>query len=237
MQISDLKLRDRLLVTSKTSPAARNRYVYLDNRLINVQQGIFGMIQEPVLRQTLLEVWQTFFQYSQASGKDETIGQFLGRRGLKNTANNLVSAMIHGIYAGDINELSADSVFPTLRNHEYKYGSPWNFVKQQVLARLSGSDQLDSSSDPVEAANWKRLLKLLNEKENDVRHLPAMSASVYTLKGGLETLINALEGYLVSHPNVKLVTGATAQSIQEIPQESFSSSKNTHEKACNNYVV
>ena len=233
MQIYSLGLKDQLLLTPKTSPAARNRYVYLDKRLVNVQQGIFGMIQDPVLRKTLLEVSQTVFHHSTSSGKDETIGQFFRRRGLVSTANNLVSAMIHGIYAGNIDELSASCVFPTLTSHEDEFGSPWNFIKQQMLKRLSSSYQPDIR-DSVRSA---QLQSIMNMDGLDVTHLPAMSASIYTLRGGLETLIDALVHYLEAHPRVKLITSATAQSIQAAQKKSFNSSKDTNKKACNKYVV
>ena len=54
---------------------------------------------------------------------DESVGSFFSRRVDPRIANNLVSALMHGIYAGDVWQLSVKSLFPLPWYYEGQEGS------------------------------------------------------------------------------------------------------------------
>ena len=65
----------------------------------------------------------TWAQYNNPEVDDESVASFLERRlGTPDVGNNIVSAVLHGIYAGDVNQLSARSLLPKLWYGESKRG-------------------------------------------------------------------------------------------------------------------
>lgn len=128
---------------------------------------------------------------------DESVGSFLARRFNKNLANNLASAVLHGIYAGDVDKLSAKSLFPGLWRGEQVYGS---------LARsLFGGRKEELLEDQlVKAELYRDNLDICARMGN---------ASVYTFKKGIETLSLALARELEASPNVTIRTGYNVKGI------------------------
>lgn len=107
--------------------------------------------------------------------------------------------MIHGIYAADYDLLSArSSVFGPLWHLERQHGG--------VIKGLLKRNQ--SAPDHV-AEELARQLK---------SSLPAeiTSASVWGLKGGLETLTKTMTRWLMSQPNIQL---RTDQMVTEVKRE------------------
>lgn len=128
---------------------------------------------------------------------DESVGSFLARRFNKNLANNLVSAVLHGIYAGDVDKLSAKSLFPGLWRGEQVYGS---------LARsLFGGRKEELLED--------QLLRAELYRDNLDICARMGNASVYTFKKGIETLSLALARELEASPNVTIRTSYNVKGI------------------------
>lgn len=128
---------------------------------------------------------------------DESVGSFLARRFNKHLANNLVSAVLHGIYAGDVDKLSAKSLFPRLWRGEQVYGS---------LARsLFGGQKEELLEDQLVRA------ELYTDNLDICARIG--SASVYTFKQGIETLSLALARELKANPNVTIKLGHNVKGI------------------------
>jgi len=125
-------LEEEVIITPKDSPAAKNRFIYYPDRLVRMPgpgQDIFdiawSVMTEPVFKGLLSGV---LFEHSRpprsAALKDESVASFLERRlGSPLLANNMVSAVLHGIYAGDITKLSIRSLLPSAWYNERCYGS------------------------------------------------------------------------------------------------------------------
>ena len=62
-------------------------------------------------------------QHDLADGGDESVDAFFARRFGKPLARNMISAMIHGIYAGDTRRLSVRALFPGVWEAEREWGS------------------------------------------------------------------------------------------------------------------
>ena len=94
---------------------------------------------------------------------DESIHDFTVRRFGKDVLDRLINPLTQGIYAADPSELSIRSCFGALKNYEDKYGS-------------------------VTSGVWNEVIK----KKKDPNVLLPKS-SLFTLKGGVETLVTALK--------------------------------------------
>lgn len=148
-------------------------------------KGVFsGMIGEPFRRRRPADI------------EDESVGSFLTRRFNKSLANNLASAVLHGIYAGDVDQLSAKSLFPGLWRSEEIHGS----LMRGVFGK--GEETLD---DQVVRAEL--------HKANQEICSNMSSASVYTFKKGIETLSLALTKELEANPNVTIKTNFPIQGL------------------------
>lgn len=135
---------------------------------------------------------------------DESIASFLSRRlGSSAPVDNLVSAIIHGIYAGDIYQLSAASLMPEAYAREEIYGGFFaaigNFVRQGKTGSISRKDHT--------------LLNEMRAKLGPDMKAMMQGASVYSFKKGVSTLSNALETYLRANPNVTIDLGKPVEEL------------------------
>jgi oxygen-dependent protoporphyrinogen oxidase len=182
-------------------------------------QDIFAMmwtvLTEPVFQGwvgTLFEFNRpqraTWSQYSNPDVDDESVGSFLERRtGGADIGNNVVSAVLHGIYAGDINQLSARSLMPQLWYDEALAGSGTRAVIKRT--------QEQTRTEPV---NDFMLRQEIQPKVS--QHLKTMmaDASVYTFKQGIGALAKALEKSLRANQNVEFKTGHEVKTIKDDAQ-------------------
>ena len=127
---------------------------------------------------------------------DESVGSFFTRRFSSKIVDNLVSAVLHGIYAGDVYQLGMKMIMPWVWNSEPQYDSVIaSFQKSGQSTRLSEFDwatlrDLEEDVEPNSATTDK-----LREVEN---------SSVFTFRKGLGELSDRLEAHLSGNPMVKL---------------------------------
>jgi oxygen-dependent protoporphyrinogen oxidase len=153
---------------------------------------IGGIFKEPFRQRRAPEV------------EDESVGSFITRRFSPNLANNFISAILHGIYAGDIDCLSARSLMPNLWRDEALRGS----IVRGALAR----NRLETYDDvALRAELYKPNLKLM-ERISD--------ASVYSFRSGVTTLSCALEAELRRNHNIAIRTGAEVRNVGYDPARS-----------------
>ena len=101
--------------------------------------------------------------------------------------DNIVSAVYHGIYAGDIYQLSARSLLPVSWELEGRYGTLakayWAQVRRKGALPLLEED-----------------LPLLKQKSP----ISMTGQSVYTFIGGLQDLTDALVAALGTNPEIEI---------------------------------
>ncbi|KAI1003586.1 hypothetical protein K3495_g4619 [Podosphaera aphanis] len=210
--IQDLDLKNEIIVSSKDSVAARNRYVYYPDHLVrmpgpgeNILVQIKSFLCEPIFKGALSAA---FFEISSPPRptdlEDESVGSFFSRRlGGEHLVNNIHSAVAHGIYAGDIYQLSIRSLFPSLWYLEKEFGS---LIKGAAIC----SKKKIHLATPSELALRAEILPCINSELVDV----LKSAGVYTFRGGIETLSKALEKKLRTLPNVEINLNDKAKSLE-----------------------
>ncbi|CAG8791574.1 9917_t:CDS:1, partial [Acaulospora morrowiae] len=139
-------------------------------------KSLSAVVREPFVRPALPDL-------------DESVHGFFTRRFNEQLADILISALVHGIYAGDVKKLSMRSTFTSIYNMEKSYGS----VIKGAFSR-NPSPPSDEDRTLVETINRdnENLMKIINK------------SSLYSFKDGIGQLTNALVKDLRDKPNVEL---------------------------------
>jgi oxygen-dependent protoporphyrinogen oxidase len=175
-----LGLEDRV---QKAEESAANRYLYRNGRLHLLPSGPVGFLKSPVLSLPgRLRVFLEPFARGKPEGVDETIFDFASRRIGSEAASILIDAMVSGVFAGNVRELSLASSFPKMARMEEEHGG-------LVRAMVSGMKRKRAAKKDVEARR---------ARGEDVEELtqpggPAGPGGTLTsFQDGLDTLPNAL---------------------------------------------
>jgi protoporphyrinogen/coproporphyrinogen III oxidase len=124
--------------------------------------------------------------------QDESIANFFRRRFNKHIAENLVSALVHGVYAGDYETLSMRTTF---------LQGLWKMERE--------GKRLNASSTPEEDI----LLSELKESMGEDLVKTAMDSAMYSFPDGLETISRRLKEKLKG-TQVHIRTDTPVQSIK-----------------------
>lgn len=173
---------------------------------------LWNLISEPVFKGLMKG---SLFEFNQpprsAALEDESVGSFLNRRlGSPRPGNNIVSAVLHGIYAGDIYQLSVKSLLPSAWHQEGTYGS----ISEAILKTTVDGKKFMSSKDA-------QIQQSLGGEDRKALTDRFRRASVYTFKGGLGTFSDVLGASLKANKNVQIRLG---QKIEEVDHDGGSDS-------------
>ena len=169
-----------------TEAAAKNRYLFLGNRLKALPGGFGAFLATDLLswRGKLSLLWERFRRKRTESG-DESIDAFARRRAGDEAADTFADALVTGIYAGDPKLLSLPACFPRIAELEREYGS--------VIKGFA-------------AAARKR------KAEAKARGVPdERPGKMWSLPGGLRVLVEALTAQLKQAPSY----GVAIRSIEK----------------------
>ncbi|PWW73363.1 Protoporphyrinogen oxidase [Tuber magnatum] len=202
--IRQLDLEKELILISKNTPAAKNRFIYFPDRLNQLPSSLLSVLLSPnlpVMKGVLTGILaEPFRKRRPADLTDESVGSFVSRRFNKALANNLVSAGLHGIYAGDIDQLSAKSLFPRFWTAEEHQGS---LMKSALSNKI-----IETEDDQTTRAELH---------DDNVGICTRMEGtSVYSFKNGIEALSLALARELRESPNVTIKLGAKLGNIDYV---------------------
>ncbi|TPX42542.1 protoporphyrinogen oxidase [Synchytrium endobioticum] len=193
-----LGLSSHISPIPKTSPASRNRFIYYKsciNPLPSSALSLLTSYKVPALsgfvKSTILEPFQP-----RSSHTDESIHEFISRRFGPNVANRLMSALTHGIYAGDSHRLSIKSCFRSLYEYEKAYGSIVLGMVRAPKAEVDLESICDGDTDRMQ---------FIKNVQTD--------ASIYTFKGGMQELSATLVGELRKRENIDVRLGVGCKKI------------------------
>ncbi|KAK4048021.1 oxygen-dependent protoporphyrinogen oxidase [Microbotryomycetes sp. JL201] len=212
----DIGLAPRILTVPKTAPSARNRYLLTDKGLSAMPSSVLSAIASPVttplVRSVLPGIFKEPFQprsmlHDRPDGGDESVDAFFKRRFGKKLADSMISAMIHGIYAGDSRRLSVKTLFPGLWEAERQSGS---VIRHALRSRKSkvrhGGAYAQRMTEEKQLATALQQ-KLLRGGDGGAELVARMhKASVWGVQGGLGQLIQQLKTWLVTE-GVEIRTG------------------------------
>ncbi|KAI8617817.1 hypothetical protein BC830DRAFT_1045533, partial [Chytriomyces sp. MP71] len=197
-----LGLEKEVVAVPKSSPAARNRFIKFNGKLDKMPTSLTEALFPPsdhvfrgVLARGALEPF-----VSRSGLRDESIHDFVSRRFGKHVAENMISALVHGIYAGDSRVLSVKSCFSVLWEAEQKHGS---VVRSLVSAAFDKTpEKFPTDISPESLAFIKRI----------------KACSVYAFKNGLQTFTDAIRLDLEkNHPQIQIVSNAKATKLENTP--------------------
>jgi len=199
-----------MVFTSKNSVAVRGRWIYYPDHFVQMPHASVGfwnnlwsLLTEPVYQGLLPAVFRDFFRPSRGSDiKDDlSIAAFMSRHLGRRVVENLISPVIHGIYAGDVDELSSDMIFPGVRFAQARAGS--------LVLGLIDSFSILKDEDAEMISRWSKtkppISDELNKKLNE--------CSTFTFRGGMSQLAFKLEEVLRDRENVDLRFGGLATAI------------------------
>jgi oxygen-dependent protoporphyrinogen oxidase len=107
----------------KADESAANRYLFRNGKLHLLPTGPIGFLSNPVLSLSgRLRVFGEPFAPPRPRGVDETIFQFASRRIGTEAASILIDAMVSGVFAGNVHELSLAASFPRMARMEEEHG-------------------------------------------------------------------------------------------------------------------
>ncbi|KAI4238612.1 MAG: hypothetical protein LQ349_000997 [Xanthoria aureola] len=209
--IRDLALEDQVLMTSKESVAAQNRFIYFPDHLVRLPgpgssllNVFFSLFTEPLYKNMLSASLTEILKPVRGNFDDESIGSFISRRFRSSLADNLVSAGIHGIYAGDIYQLSIRSIMPFLWAAEE--------AAKSVTAGFAGGWTLHWPQDTGLDAEWAKAAPP-SDTIQTIRN-----SSVFTFRKGIGQLAGRLETKLRESANVttRLLTKVEELQLEQV---------------------
>ncbi|RMJ26687.1 Protoporphyrinogen oxidase [Aspergillus sp. HF37] len=222
--LRSLGLSRQLVSISKHSPAARNRYIYYPDHLVRVPgllpaggvlenlRALYPSPREPAFRSLLSSVISEPFKNRPPDyPDDESVGEFISRRFSKQVADNLASAVFHGIYAGDIYKLSARTLLSQLHGAEAAHGSIiWSQIKDwpSKTKQVATARAMAATS----SSEWS--------KGADVLQSQMGLTSVFTWEQGLGQLVDALADSLRKSTKVDVLTSTEVIDISQDPWDS-----------------
>jgi oxygen-dependent protoporphyrinogen oxidase len=232
-QIEDLDLATDTIFTKSTAPAARNRYIYYPDHLVRLPHpsfGIFNILYTIATEKALAGVipgvlGEPFRDPRDEKMPDESIGEFFSRRFNKSIVDRLASAVIHGIYAGDIWQLSAKSLFPRLWRDEAVESS---IVTGMVRGRAEGIPMTEQDADfymNLKKMQWDPAMKRVIDM-----------TSVFTFKDGSQMLADRLAEHLMGSGQVTFamespvhaISALKGQDLVEVRTKSAAGPSQTH---------
>ncbi|KAG4304189.1 hypothetical protein PORY_002370 [Pneumocystis oryctolagi] len=199
--IKKLGLINEMILVPKDSQSVKNKFIYFQNQLNAIPTSILSLFlsKSPFFRSFLWTIiCEPFKPARNKKITDESVSSFISRRFSASISENLVSALMHGIYSGDIDNLSAKSVLPYFWKYEELYGS----VLKGIL--FNG----------VHLNRDEEVIKSVIEKDSQDIITKTKNTYMYSFKNGLNTLSDTISKELFSKNNVHIHFNSKVQSLE-----------------------
>ncbi len=127
--------------------AAKNRYLFLGDRLRPLPGGLSGLVTTDLLSwRGKFDLMLERFRRRPPPRGDESIAAFARRRGGREAAAVLADALVTGIFAGDPEVLSLPACFPRLAALERDYGSILRGLAESAKKRRAEAEAAGKTS-------------------------------------------------------------------------------------------
>ena len=145
---------------------AKKRYLYHDNKLQVLPYSFWSLLSSPYLKLFIKAIIKDFT--AERFNGDETIARFVDRHFGVEFRALFFDSMVSGVWAGDIEKMSISATLPLLKELEGRNGS---IIKALKTYKAKSFDS-------------KKYGKEITSK------------ALFSFKGGMQTLVNALENHL-----------------------------------------
>lgn len=205
--VEDLRLTDKLIRIRYNHPIATNRLIYSKQELHMLPTSLKGIFKTISLldRPLINRVW-TDLTRPKVIKEDDSIYNFVQRRFGQDIADNILSAIICGVCAGDARQISVNFLLKSHFELEQKYGSVVkgllvNQLKKWLSKSKKNGTKKEDADEPVQ--NSSSSLAQLAQQEK---------WSVWSLDGGIEQLPLALADNLEKR-GVKIQTDTKCERL------------------------
>jgi protoporphyrinogen/coproporphyrinogen III oxidase len=178
-----------------SNDAARKTYIVVRNRLVALPDGLMFLVPTKLAPtaltrlfglRTKIRMGLELLHGSRPSGGDESVAALVRRHFGQEAVDRLADPLLSGIYGGDAEQLSAQTVLPRLVEMETKYGS---LTRGMLVAHKRMRDAASNSS---KARNG--------------------GAAIFTaLRGGMSQLVDALVARIDA---ARLRTGTAVSAVR-----------------------
>lgn len=210
--IDQLGLWDKLVGIPKHA-AVNAKGMYFDNQVMKMPDNVsetwkwmtkssftkgmrFGMLKE------------IFTKSRKPDSKEESVEQFVTRRFNSVVADRLLSGVFRGIYAGDINELSAKSVARMNKLYMLERSKGTSIVGAMLTGVYSAVDSYANQALPLISQSLVKDTVFPNYEKEMKKY------SMLTLQGGIQQLAFELEKVLGNMKNVTIEKNAPVKKIE-----------------------
>lgn len=223
MKAEQVGLANEAIWTPKSSPAAANRFIYYPDHLVrlpsphpgvslasNIKDAIQTVLNEPLFNTLIPAILFESFKPPRGIDqwqKDESIADFISRRFSPEVADNLVSAGMHGIYAGDIDKLSAQALIGPLRNMEAT-----GIISSLFTNMFSRKHNILCDDFIAGRESWGQYLKHNEQSVGTVKY-PGKQSTTLTFKQGTQQLVDAIAADLAKSTKVTIKTSSDIQAM------------------------
>ncbi|GEQ67012.1 hypothetical protein JCM33374_g675 [Metschnikowia sp. JCM 33374] len=201
--MKQLGLEKEVEVMRATSPGNRKWLLDPSNSLVQVPnsfQSFAKFFSNDVTQGLVPSILREPFRKPSKIDADESIRSFISRRfGSPQLADNVLSAVMHGIYSGDVDKLSVQATLPRLVKLEQEHGS---IVRAMVSKMVS--KKVVPETNPILEKYEQKISPGANLQEVATR---LKKYPIMRLHNGLQTFPLALAEHLKSQPNVNLNFG------------------------------
>ncbi|XP_068220174.1 protoporphyrinogen oxidase isoform X2 [Palaemon carinicauda] len=168
-----LGLTEKIIKVDYSHPSAKNRMIRVDGQLHKLPNSLKTALKKlPPFSKPLAISALSDFRAKKVHNTDESLYSFVNRRFGSEVAKYAIDPLARGVFAGNARELSVKSLAKRLHEVEQSHGS--------VLLGMFRDRKNSEKSDP-ELLKSELVQKARSEKW-----------AVWSLKGGLETLVTTL---------------------------------------------
>lgn len=174
--IDELGIAEEVVSVPKTHVAAKKRLIYVNQQLHELPSSLGGLFKrtKPFSAPLITALYRDYKSPAPKSQLvDDSIYNFVERRFGREVADYAISAMVCGICAGNAKEITVKMLLKDLYELERQHGG----VVRGIMAKI-----MKAKVPPVKIDRSLLAQKAMNEKW-----------FVYTIRGGLQTLIEALD--------------------------------------------
>ncbi|SGZ47807.1 CIC11C00000005326 [Sungouiella intermedia] len=197
-----LQLENQVEVMKSTSIANRKWLLDLSNNLVQVPNSVSLLLKflgSDVTDGLVRGVLREPFRSKLTDAQDESIQSFFQRRfGSPEIADNILSAVMHGIYSGNVAKLSVQTTLPSLVEMEKKDGS----IVKSMLRRMRSQKNKVLPTINETLAQYELLISPdsnLGQLSQSLKKFP-----ILRLQDGLQVLPNALAELLLRQNNITI---------------------------------
>ncbi|XP_045184035.1 protoporphyrinogen oxidase-like [Mercenaria mercenaria] len=188
----ELGLSDDIVPVLRSSPAAKSRFIYANDRPNIMPSSLFSMFKKtPPFSKPLVRYAFHDFTTPSQSKEDENVYEFISRRFDEDLAKYAIDPLCRGIFAGDCRKLSVKSCFPILHSAEEKHGSV-----------IKGLAKAVSDKPPVQGRLSNLVVRRTNEKW-----------STFSFKQGLQQLSDSLRDAVKQNPKVEVLMNSPCTQV------------------------